>query len=328
MSRAWGFWTRGKLHVLRDYLDAFTTTTKYKADERIYLDLFAGETENLDAVTNEEIESSAQIALSIDEPPFTRLRFFELEGKAQELERSLVSAYPGRDIRVLAGDCNEQISSALQELRRLSWAPTFAFIDPNSLEAKWCTLEKLARFRKGHYKTELFLLFSPQMFARLLPVKGKKLRPEDETAIDGVFGIGAWREIYNSRLNESLSGHEAYEEYLNLMRWRLETELGYRWTHPLGLKNTRGTSLYFMIFATSNETGHKIMSYLYNTAAAQFPAMQAEARSRLQQMQEEQSGVMRLFEIGVDPPMSDSQVEQVYVHEPPTRPWFLGDDLA
>ena len=36
MSRAWGFWTRQKFYV-RDYLDAFTTTTKYKADERIYL---------------------------------------------------------------------------------------------------------------------------------------------------------------------------------------------------------------------------------------------------------------------------------------------------
>ena len=328
MSRAWGFWTRGKLHVLRDYLDAFTTTTKYKADERIYLDLFAGETENLDVITNEEIESSAQIALSIDRPPFTRLRFFELEGKAQELERSLVSAYPGRDIKVYAGDCNKQIPRALQELRRLSWAPTFAFIDPNSLEAKWCTLEKLARFRTGRYKTELFLLFSPQMFTRLLPVKGNQLRPEDEAAIDAVFRIGAWREIYKSRLNESLSGHEAHEEYLNLMRWRLETELGYQWTHPLELKNTRGTSLYFMIFATSNEAGHKIMSHLYNTAAAQFPAMQAEARGRLQQMQEEQSGVMRLFEVGADATLPESQVEQVYVHEPPTQPWFLSDDLA
>ena len=63
------------------------------------------------------------------------------------------------------------------------------------------------------------------------------------------------------------------------MRWRLETVLGYRWTHPLEQRNTRGTSLYFMIFATSNEVGHRIMSHLYNTAAKQFPAMRAEAKS-------------------------------------------------
>ena len=326
MSRSWGFWTLGKLHVLRDYLDAFTTATKYRADERIYLDLFAGETKNFDKITKEATESSAQIALSIKEPLFTRLRFFELEGKAQELERTLVRAYPDRDIKVYAGDCNKKIPCALKELRHLSWAPTFAFIDPNSLEAKWRTLEELARFRTGNYKTELFLLFSPQMFSRLLPVKGKLLRPEDEEAIDAVFGIGAWRAVYDSRLNESLSGHEAYEEYLNLMRWRLETELGYRWTHPLELKNTRGTSVYFMIFATSNDTGHKIMSHLYNSAAAQFPAMQAEARSRLQQIREEESGVMRLFEDGSELGRPGQQHEGLYIHEAPTRPWFLDDE--
>ena len=180
MSRTWGYWTRGKLDVLRDYLDAFTTTTKLKATERIYLDLFAGETDNRDRITNEEIQSSAQIALSTSDPPFTRLRFFEIEDKARELESSLLSMNPGRDIRVYAGDCNDQIVSALQDLRHkdLAWAPTFAFVDPNGLEARWSTLEQLSQFRTGNYKTELFLLFSPQMFSRLLPVQGNRLRPK------------------------------------------------------------------------------------------------------------------------------------------------------
>ena len=46
MARRWGFWTRGKLDILRDYLDAFTTATKNKASERLYLNLFAGDPEN------------------------------------------------------------------------------------------------------------------------------------------------------------------------------------------------------------------------------------------------------------------------------------------
>ena len=137
-----------------------------------------------------------------------------------------------------AGDCNKRIVCALDELRDqgLAWAPTFAFIDPNGLEARWSTLERLAQFRTGKYKTELFLLFSPQMFSRLLPVQGNPLRPEDEEAIDAVFGIGAWRQIYDSRLAESLSGRQAHEEYLNLMRWRLETDLD---TSGLTLSNSR-----------------------------------------------------------------------------------------
>ena len=326
MSRTWGYWTRGKLDVLRDYLDAFTTATK-KSSERIYLDLFAGETENRDRITNETIRSSAQIALAIDNPPFTELRFFELEGKAQELESALLATHPMRNCRVYAGDCNDQIIRALTQLQPLSWAPTFAFVDPNSLEAKWGILEQLANFRSKGRKTELFLLFSPQMFSRLLPVKGRQLRPEDEQAISHIFGTNEWRSIYDMRLNRSLSGQEAREEYLNLMRWRLETVLGYRWTHPLELKNTRGTSLYFMIFATSNEVGHRIMSHLYSTAAKQFPAMQAEAKSRLEQIEEEHTGVMRLFTVDPGPTAPESKDDRFYVHEPPSRPSFLEDEL-
>ena len=329
MSRSWGYWTRGKLDVLRDYLNAFTTTTKHKApSERIYLDLFAGETDNRDRITNEAIPGSAQIALSTSEPPFTRLRFFEVEDKAGDLESSLLAKNPGRDIRVYAGDCNKKIVCALDELRDqgLAWAPTFAFVDPNSLESRWSTLERLAQFRTGKYKTELFLLFSPQMFSRLLPVRGNPLRPEDEEAIDAVFGTSAWRRIYDSRLTDLLSGREAHEEYLNLMRWRLETELGYEWTHPLELKNTRGTSLYFMIFATTHPAGHRIMSNLCDTAARQFPAMQAEARHRIQEIEEESSGIQRLPLDDSDFRVAETVDERFYVHEPPTQPWFLNSE--
>ena len=62
MARTWGYWTVGKLDVLRAYLDAFTTATKHGVTDRIYLDLFAGGLDNRERMTDEPIESSAQIA--------------------------------------------------------------------------------------------------------------------------------------------------------------------------------------------------------------------------------------------------------------------------
>ena len=64
------------------------------------------------------------------------------------------------------------------------------------------------------------------------------------------------------------------------MRWRLERILGYRWTHPLEMKDTRGVPLYHMIFATDNEAGTEIMEHLYSAAASEIPAMQKEAADR------------------------------------------------
>lgn len=116
-GRSWGYWTRGKLDVLRAYLDAFTTATKNRTSERIYLDLFAGEVENHERLTDEHIDESARVALNIEDPPFSKLRFFELESNAAKLEAELRGEFPGRDIIVYGGDCNERIHDALTALR-------------------------------------------------------------------------------------------------------------------------------------------------------------------------------------------------------------------
>ncbi len=155
VTRYWGFWTRGKLELLRRYLDAFTTTTKNKATERLYLDIFGGQPENRDRLTYDLLDGSARIALSIDDPPFTRLRFLELDPYATRLRTALEQDFSGRDFEVIAGDCNTTIHTTLQELAHLSWAPTFAFVDPNGPDTHWSSIEALANFkRKDRPKAE------------------------------------------------------------------------------------------------------------------------------------------------------------------------------
>gem|GEM_PF-5897261 len=44
--------------------------------EILYLDLFAGQTENYDRITGDPIVGSARIALEVANLPFSRLRFF------------------------------------------------------------------------------------------------------------------------------------------------------------------------------------------------------------------------------------------------------------
>jgi three-Cys-motif partner protein len=161
MPRSWGYWTRGKLDVLRRHLDAFTTASK-GVSERIYLDLFAGEPSNTERFTDEPIEGSARIALATDDPPFTRLRFFELSPRAGRLQAQIDAEFLGRDARVIPGDCNDTIHDALRTLRPLNWAPTFAFVDPNGPNFRWSTLEALAAFKRpGYSKVELWILFPP-----------------------------------------------------------------------------------------------------------------------------------------------------------------------
>lgn len=321
MARMWGYWTRGKLDVLRAYLDAFSTATK-SAGARIYIDAFAGSADNRDRITGERIEGSAEVALSVDSPPFTRLLFFETAKEAKALERSLRTKYPNRHFTVHEGDCNVWIPQALARIAHISHAPTFAFVDPNALEATWSLLVSLADFRRRRRtKVELFYLFTSPMFSRLLQVDVTDIPERHIDTIDAIFGCHDWWDVYQARKRGEIAPSRARDEYLNLMRWRLERELGYKWTHPLPVHNERGNLLYHMIFATDSEVGTKIMSHLYAKAAGEFPEMRERARRMRTDQKRREHGVAQLFD--------DTQLrtpprpgERFYEHEPPWPPRY------
>ncbi len=325
MARYWGFWTRGKLDLLRRYLDAFTTASK-RQSEIIYLDLFGGQPTNRERLTDENLDGSARIALTKEDARFTRLRFFEVEPYASRLRTALDDGYPGRDFLVTSGDCNQTIWGVLEALSPYNWAPTFAFVDPNGPHVHWSTLEALAGFKKAHLtKPELWILLAAGMFIRTLPRDGR-VRLEDATKLSLMYGTERWRAIYQGRLEGALNPADAREEYVNLMRWRLEQVLGYQWTHSLEILNERGHSIYHMIFATDHPAGNRIMTGLYNAAANEFPVMREEARRRRSRLAEREAGIQTLFgeEVNVDSKLVGPR-EKLYEHSPPWAPYGTAD---
>ena len=85
------------------------------------------------------------------------------------------------------------------------------------------------------------------------------------------------------------------------MRWRSTKDLGYATTHPFELKNTRGGTVYHMIFATDSEAGTRIMADLYAKTAKLVPAMRQEARDRAKGQ-----GTLDLGDVAFDAAGSDS----------------------
>jgi three-Cys-motif partner protein len=319
-GRSWGYWTRAKLQMLSDYLAGFATASKGQA-ERVYLDAFAGEGSGLDRLTGEEFPGSARIALEAGESAgFTRFRYFEKgQRRAGDLEAQLQRDYLDRDIKVYEGDCNKTIPDALAELKALNWAPTFAFVDPDGMEVAWDTLRVLADHKRGYrssgstkpeYKVELWMLFPTSGTVRTLALKEEKVSDADIARATRLFGTDGWKPIHELRVGGSISGAEAREEYVNLMRWRLEHVLRYRFAHPFELKNTKGSTLYHMIFATDSDAGTRIMAAIYANAAKRLPAMLEEARNRI-------SGQQAL-DLGLAP----AESEVGYQYEPPWEPRF------
>lgn len=325
--REWSYWTRNKLQILADYLPRFNSASQ-RSEQRIYIDVMAGGPDNVEKHTGEKFDGSPTIALQAD-PGFTALRFGELGVKADKLSAALAERFPSdKRYKVIKGDCNETIDELLRELHPISWAPTFAFLDQQGAEIHWTTIEKLARFRqnKNNWKTELWILMSPAMIAR--GVRGTNSEAYEQQ-VSRLYGGDDWLQIKQALHSRTITAGQYRREMVNLMRYRLETDLGYQFTHRIPMTmSTNKMTIFDMVFATDHDVGDRIMQHLYNQAAQREPEMMRRAQAAKEEKEAEEDGVLGLFgtrELTVKP---DANLGQVLwrpepTWDPSTRDWWV-----
>jgi len=330
--RKWGQWTEVKLDALGDYLGAFCVACSLKARRTLYLDLFAGGPENASREEGRFFANSSERALQA-QPPFTRLVLCEMAPRtAAALEDRMREKHPGRDVKVLPGDCNETLTGYLAGLGRDSewrWAPTFAFVDQFSAEIRWVTLAALSRFRFGVRKVELWMLFADSFIPRGAYEGEEQAEfPEYLERVDAMFGTPQWREIRQGRLAGLLEPHEFRAELVNLMRWRLENVLGYSTTIALKFPRSDGQGLYTMIFATDSGVGDKIMRHVFKGAGRSLDEMIARAKAvKKSERSDEKLQMDGLFAVTPELVGPSHAGESHSTLDPPVEPWRLSDHL-
>ena len=322
----WAWWSEVKLQILSDYLRAFTTAVRGRSEEAICLDLFAGSYDNRRRHSPGTFPGSARIALET-EPPFTRLAMFELPEPAAQLEAAIRRARPDDDRwRVFPGDCNVTLQAALDWLEPIRWAPTFAFLDPRGLQVAWATVERLAGWRADeNTKVEQWILLPEPALARVLGLRGANGRRSAE-ALNRLYGTRDWIAVHQLRRSGQITAEEMRAEFVNLLRWRLEQDLGYKSTHALQIVNTAGHPVYTLVFATDSPPGNRIMAHLYGSAATRtIPTMQARAQVARQRQREDAQGVVALPGMEkVEPARARST--RSYDHVAPWVPPTVEDD--
>jgi three-Cys-motif partner protein len=323
-AKKWGWWTRHKLQILESYLAEFAKAAK-NVEERIYLDLFAGWPENQSRETDELILGSARRAIEV-QPPFTKIGLFELEGKAARLEQAIRRAYSNRPgIKVFPGDCNTSVPKALEQLRlqKLDWAPTFTFVDQFDSEIEWATLQQIAQFRNAKYtKAEMWILFATGMYPRGLKVRGDNMNARYGDTISAMLGSEQWVPIVRDTRSGRLSPAEARDEWVNLFRWRLEHDLGYRNTYGFTMRNTGGQEIYDMVFATDHPAGDKIMRHLYGRAMIEHEDMRQHALILRRDERARSKGIDALFGVGEQMVTATGLVNgRIYQPEPARPPY-------
>lgn len=316
--REWQYWTRNKLEILAGYLPAFNSASA-RSPERLYIDLMAGEPFNRDAATGEEFDGSARLALDSD-PPFTHLAFCELPGKAETLRADLRTHHSDRAFQVYPGDCNATIDRVLADLSDWKWAPTFVFADQHAAEIQWETLRKIAAFKTGATKAEIWLLTSPAETIR--GVSGTNAGSFAKR-VDALYGNDDWRRVQLARERNTLTPVGYRDEMVNLLRWQLERTLRYKATARIPMRIPNGMPIYDMVFATDHSVGEKIMTHLYRKAAERNDEMRQEAAVLAMSKRDERSGQAALFDLDPSSVQVDTLTwEPADSWDPATRPWW------
>jgi three-Cys-motif partner protein len=247
-------WTEEKLMILDAYLNSFAKACR-TAGGWYALDLFAGTGLNWSTTRDREINGSALIALEARAPEAIKVAVAESHAGAFKALVHRTGRYGDR-VESFNEDANKIVAAMLGLIPRR--APAFAFLDPEGSELEWPTVEAIAEHKRGHSpnKIEQLILFPTDMgFVRLAP--------DHPELVTRIYGHDGWKDIYARRESGQISAEDARGEYVRMYAEGFK-RLGYATVLDRQIKKSNGQPMYFLIFATDNDAGERIMDWVFD----------------------------------------------------------------
>lgn len=258
-----GIWTEVKLQILRDYSAAYATILKKQSAIRhyAYIDGFAGAGSHISKTSGQEIEGSPTIALS---QQYTHYHFIDLDGRRAERLRELAR---GRtDVTVYEGDCNEVLlNDVLPQCRWDDYRRALCLLDPYGLNPRWDVIETIGKMKS----VEIFLNFMiMDANMNVLWTDPDRVADSQRERMGAFWGDETWKEAAY-RTSPGLFG-DMQEKTTNdaivaAYRRRLKDVAGFKYVpDPLPMKNRTGAVVYYLFFASHNQTGDRIARAVFD----------------------------------------------------------------
>jgi three-Cys-motif partner protein len=260
-----GEWSEIKHEIVEKYAHAYTTILSRQSGIRrcVYIDGFAGSGVALDRKTGDLIPGSAYRALHTD-PPFDELHFIEGNSdKASELTK-----WVGHDSRahVHVGDANAVLlHSVLPRCRYEDRARGLCLLDPYGLTVDWTVLRAIGQMRS----VEIFFNFMVVGANRNVLWRDQtKVGPTRRALLTRVWGDETWLpvayreepDLFGTQTRK-ISGNAAL---IRAYRERLRLVAGFAYVpDPIPMKNTRNGTVYYLFFASPNQTANRIVTDIF-----------------------------------------------------------------
>ena len=249
------YWSEKKLEYFKKYLEAYTKIFHNQPWARgiTYIDLFAGPGICHSIKNKKPVDGSPIIALNTN-PPFSSYVFCDIDVNNIKNLKNL--AINRKNVHIIEADANVFVEELVTKLSKN--IPAFVFLDPQALDLNYQTIELLA---KNKNRVDFLInfpvggpLFRSIGFKKCVHCINNTKCPR---CIDLLFGNSDWKDLViqydKKKIILPIFLKRLAELYMNPLE-----NLGFRWAVQ-HIRNSKGTLLYDLIFATRNLTGMKIM---------------------------------------------------------------------
>jgi three-Cys-motif partner protein len=260
-----GDWSKVKLEIVKKYVQAYSTILKKQTHIRkyLYIDGFAGAGFHISKSTGDVVFGSPLNALEI-EPHFSEYHFVDIdEGKADNL-RELSSGY--KNVYVHEGDCNQILLEKVFPRSKYSdYNRAICFLDPYGIQLNWEVISTAGEMKS----IELFLNFPiMDMNRNILWRNPNNVKESQAARMDAFWGDTGWRNVVYTKtmgLFEECEDKVHNEAVAKAFQARLKKVAGFEYVpEPIPMRNTKGAIVYYLFFASHNETGAKIVTDIFN----------------------------------------------------------------
>ncbi len=260
-----GSWSEIKLQILKDYAKAYSIIlSKQPGLKHVYIDAFSGAGVHISRYSNEEIPGSPANALSV-EPPFYHYYFID---KDKDKIRELALFCGDReDVTLEIGDSNDLLlRKVFPEARFGDFMRGLCFLDPYGLDVDWSVVATAGKMRSIELLIN-FLLYD--MNRNVLWRKNPTGQSQKQLQrMERFWGDESWRGIIYDTTGDLFEHPEkvpaANTRIAEAYCRRVREVAGFQCvTKPKPMIKDLGRVIYYLVFASPNETGFKIAKHVF-----------------------------------------------------------------
>src|SRR5580700_2297538 len=268
-----GPWSEVKLDIVKRYAAEYSkilTNQTEPALFHVYIDAFAGAGYHMSETTRGMVPGSPLYALQVV-PPFREYHLIELDGdKAVEL-RKIIGDRP--DVFIYPEDCNVALPKKIFPRTRFEdYKRGLCILDPYGLHLDWQVIQSAGSMKS----LDVFINFPIyDININVLHHDPRTVHQQHIERMNKYWGDDSWIKVAYEETDPDLFGNIELEKVSNkrfaaAFRERLRKVAGFkRVPEPLAMRNSKGSTVYYLFFASQKGAAENIVQYIFQQFGSQ-----------------------------------------------------------